>query len=320
MAGGHPIDTRVADQAAAWLTLLMSGEARHEDSRRWEAWRAAHPDHERAWQHIEAVTQHLKTLEPGVARQVLWVPPRKSRRRRTALGLLLGGTGIGAAAWATIGPEIWSRQLADQRTGTGEQRALKLADGSQITLNTASALSVRFDADHRLLRLVAGEIFVATAATVGRPDPRPFIVETAQGSIRALGTRFSVRLEEDRTRVAVQESAVLVTPSAGAAPRIVQAGEAALFSRTVVVASSGPVDFAWVRGQIVAEDRTLGDFLAELGRYRAGVLRWDESVASLRLSGVFPLQDTDRILITLPTVLPIRVIRRTRYWVSITAA
>jgi transmembrane sensor len=50
------------------------------------------------------------------------------------------------------------------------------------------------------------------------------------------------------------------------------------------------------------------------------VLRIDPQIASLRLSGVFPLADTDRILATLPSVLPVRVQWSTRFWVTVTPA
>ncbi len=71
MAGGQPISEATADQAAQWLTLLMSGEASHEERQRWQQWRAAHPDHERAWQHIEAITGRLKQMEPKAAYRTL---------------------------------------------------------------------------------------------------------------------------------------------------------------------------------------------------------------------------------------------------------
>jgi transmembrane sensor len=102
----------------------------------------------------------------------------------------------------------------------------------------------------------------------------------------------------------------------------VHAGEQTQFSREAVE-TPRPADEnadAWVRGQLVADEQRLGDFLAELDRYRRGVLRIDPQIASLRLSGVFPLADTDRILATLPSVLPVRVQWSTRFWVTVTPA
>ncbi|KCB30966.1 fec operon regulator FecR domain protein [Bordetella hinzii L60] len=58
----------------------------------------------------------------------------------------------------------------------------------------------------------------------------------------------------------------------------------------------------------------LADFLDELSRYRPGVLRWDEALDGLRVSGVFSLRDTDAALRALADALPLRVARYTRWW------
>lgn len=322
----QPIDEAVADQAVEWLTILMSGESTEQDRLAWRAWRAANPEHERAWCHIEAMAGQLKTLAPKSAYQILSPYARRSalNSRRTLLrslfwGGLLAGSGLLVSRTST-----WQEQLADHRTGTGEQRTLRLSDYTQVTLNTATAVDVRFDSNTRLLHLLAGEVMITTATAQGmqQADPRPFEVETAQGRIRALGTRFSVRLSDGLTVVAVQESSVQIRPARSEQVQVLQAGQQAGFSSTQVdpFRPLSENDLAWAQGQIIADDLPLGDFIAELDRYRPGMLRCDPRVSGLRLSGVFPLQDTDRILATLPSVLPVRVRSRSRYWVLIEKA
>lgn len=328
-AGGLPISEAVADQAAAWLTLLMSGEADSEDRRRWQAWRAADPDHERAWQHIEAVTGRMKVMQPRAAYRALspYAGPGKGHsqsRRKAIRALAWGGLAIAAVLLAPVAP-TWDRLVADHSTGTGEQRRVQLDDGSLVTLNTATAVVLRFDDRVRRLELRSGEVLVETAHARrgGAADPRPFVVETAAGTVRALGTRFVVRQWDEHAEVVVLENAVEIVPRnpvVGASR--VAAGERVAFTPDAVERSR-PVDdsaVAWSRGQLVADDMRLCDFLAELGRYRAGVLRCDPAVAPLRLSGVFPLQDTDRILASLPAVLPVEVRRLNRYWATVEAA
>jgi transmembrane sensor len=199
-----------------------------------------------------------------------------------------------------------------------------LSDGTRVTLNTATALDLHFDTHTRLLHLRAGEIMVITAATQGlQPvDPRPLEVQTAQGRIRALGTRFSVRQDDKHTQVAVQESAVQLHPIHSDRVQVLLAGQRTGFSRTHIdpLRPLNEADLAWTRGQIIADDMPLGAFIAELDRYRPGVLRCDPQVAALRLSGVFPVHDSERILATLPNVLPVRVSTRSRYWVLIEKA
>lgn len=327
MAGGQPLSEAVADQAADWLTLLMSDDARPEDQARCQAWRHAHPDHERAWRHIEAVTGRLQAMAPQAAYQVLSPYAGGARgavaaARRKALRLLLwGGVATGSGLLASRS-DTARQYAADHRSGTGEQRSITLADATRITLNTASAIDVRFDAQRRLVRLVAGEILVTTGhAGDGQSDARPFFVQTGEGLIQALGTRFTVRQWPDgRTSVAVLQDTVEIAPEMGRR-QLLQAGQRATFTRGAVP-DSGPLqerDAAWTRGQIVADQMRLQDFADELARYRPGWIRCSPEVAGLRLSGVFPLDDTDRILSALPSVLPVQVRLRTRYWVVLEA-
>ncbi len=326
MADGEPISEAVATAAAEWLTLLMSGEATEEDRRSWQRWRAASLEHERAWQHIEAVTGRLKLMEPKAAYTSLSpYSDLKSPGRRKALNILIWGGAIGVTSVLASRTQIWQQTAADYRTGIGQQRTVTLADDTRIVLDTASAIDVEFDSRQRLVRLVAGQIMIATGhrAIGGRADPRPFIVQTDQGRIRALGTRFVVRQEDGHTAVDVQESAVEITPSdATWPPRLLKAGERTAFTLRGVDQSLASIeqDAAWTRGQIVADNVRLGDFLTDLARYRPGIVRCDPGVAGLRFSGVFPLNDTDRILAILPNVLPVQVRLRTRYWVTVEAA
>ncbi|HIQ52834.1 MAG TPA: hypothetical protein EYH51_06170 [Pseudomonas pachastrellae] len=75
----------------------------------------------------------------------------------------------------------------------------------------------------------------------------------------------------------------------------------------------------WADGLLVADRLPLGRFLAELGRYRTGLVRCDEHIASLPVSGAFQLNNTDQVLASLAYSLPVKVVYRTRYWVSVTA-
>ena len=325
---GRVISRATADAAADWLTLLMSGEAGDEQQRQWSQWRQAHADHEAAWQYVESVTGRMKSLGAGPAYTALSSygssgRPASAARRRATQVLLWGGLATGAGLLASR-TGTWQASMADWRSATGEQRSFALEDGTQLMLNTSSAVNLRFNASERRILLVAGEIMVATRhGSSSSVDPRPLLVETAEGSIRSLGTRFTVRQRPERTTVAVLESAVEIScrGAPGSTP-VLHAGEQTQFSRETIETPS-LVDEqadAWTRGQLLADDQRLDEFLAELDRYRPGVLRVDPHIAGLRLSGVFPLADTDRILATLPSVLPVRVQWRTRYWASVVPA
>ncbi|MNT36071.1 fec operon regulator FecR [compost metagenome] len=150
---------------------------------------------------------------------------------------------------------------------------------------------------------------------------RPFAVRTRGGVLTPVGTRFLVRdLEAGRMRVAVLEGAVDVHGLAqDAAPRRVQAGEQAEFTLGggFVAAPLQAGVSAWLEGMLIADEMPLSDFLDELGRYRPGVLNCTGAAAGLRVVGAFPLADTDKVLAMLQEILPVRVRRYTRYWVTV---
>ena len=302
------ISQAVAQQAADWLR-----------------WRAADAEHERAWQHIEAMSRRFGGLHGGAATQALdqLARPASGRRRQLLAWLgVAGGAGLLASHYG--GQRAWHGAravLADYRTGTGERRELALSDGSRVSLNTASAVNVRFDGKRRLLELLAGEIMVSSGHGAG--SSAPLLVATQEGVVRALGTRFAVRQQDGSSVVSVFESAVEIQPQAGEGEVLyLAAGHSARFSRRSSGAPQrldGHAD-AWARGQLIVDDVTLGAFLAELARYRPGVIDCLPAVAHLRLSGVFPLADTDRILHMLPNSLPVQVRSRTRWWITVEPA
>jgi transmembrane sensor len=318
------LDARAAREAAQWMMRLQGGELDAAAQQGLARWRAAHPDHETAWQRAEQVCRTFGMLPPPLAmslsRQVLDRPARAQRSAilKTLAVLIVAGP----AGWAMLRVAPWQAWTADLSTATGEIRHLTLADGSGLSLNTASAADIVFSDALRLVQLRGGEIHVATS-----PDPlgRPFIVRTSNGSVRAMGTRFTVRQEDRllgaRTHVAVSQGAVEVRPAEGW-PVIVQAGWQASFDETAAGAPQplAPHASAWLKGLLYADDTPLDQVLAQLARYRHGVVRCDPAVARLRVSGVYQLRDTDALLALLQASLPIRVRRHSRWWISVEPA
>jgi transmembrane sensor len=78
------------------------------------------------------------------------------------------------------------------------------------------------------------------------------------------------------------------------------------------------LQLGWRDGVLTAQNQALGDFLRDLERYRPGVLRWEPSLETLRVTGSFRLDDTDRILNLLASTLGLELHARTRYWVTLT--
>lgn len=245
------------------------------------------------------------------------------RRRRAGRRQLLRA-GLFAlivpAAWLAWRDGRWQEWAADLRTATGEQQATELADGTRLVLNTGSAVNVRFSATERRLTLLSGEILVTTGT-----DPsavaRPFLVDTPSGSVRALGTRFSLRRTGDGVHAAVFDGAVELHPAGATATTVLRAGEQATFTASIVQPPR-PVDATatlWERGMLLARDMRLDALVAELARYHRGIVRCDPQVAALGVSGAFPITDPRASLDMLEKTLPVRITSLGPYWLTVRA-
>ena len=310
----------VARRAVEWMVELQSGGPNGAANQAFLAWLNQHPDHERAWRHIEAVNLQLRGLTAPAAVQAALTSAQAGPDRRQAIKTLALLMFAGGGTWAVHSRMPWREWVAEERTAVGQQRALTLADGTRVDLNTDTAINLRFSPLERRLQLVSGEVLITTA-----PDPeqpvRPFVVSTVQGEVRPLGTRFALRQFSEVCKVNVYEGAVEIHPQNTPWTQTLQAGEQTCFDASgingITPVSAG--ELAWVQGMIVSSSMRLTDFLAELGRYRTGMVNCDPAIADLRVSGTFPLENTDRILTALAATLPVEVQYRTRYWVQVRA-
>ncbi|MBV4465213.1 transmembrane sensor [Pseudomonas sp. F-14 TE3623] len=316
-ASSKPVSAQVLDAAIAWQLSLDSGNAVEREE--FAKWHAAHEEHARAWRQLGMLDQRFSVAN-GPARTALLQSRESIRRRVRKLGSGLASivAVIGLALFAGdryLPIDYW---LADQRTATGEQRTLRLTDGTLINLNTHSAVDVRFDEKQRLIVLQEGEILVET----GHGDARPFIVETREGSMRALGTRFLVKREEEGTRLSVLKSAVAAHPESSLEEQILREGQQVLMRSNglgPIIALNLGAD-AWTRGMLVVDNARLEDLVEELGRYRRGHLGVTPEIADLRITGSFPLNDTDKALSALLPTLPVQIEQHTPWWVTVAKA
>lgn len=320
MTPSHEIMT----EAAQWYALLISGEACPADRVRWQAWLTSHPEHRRAWTYVESVSQRVlaplqETPDPPLlAAKIHDVHTRTRSRRRVLAGLgILAGVGL--VGWAsrphTPIADALSAWMADYRTGTGDIREFKLADGSRIWLNAATAVNAEIQVRLRKLTLVAGEVLISTA----QGDSRPFIVETPQGSLRALGTRFTVRRESGHTFLAVHDGSVEIRTADNATTRIIPIGQQVRFTpdRISNATPADPAREAWSRGELIAWDLSLASVVEELSRYHWGHISVASEVAQRRVFGTFPLRDVDGTLAMLAEAASLHIHKPLPWWISI---
>ena len=151
-------------------------------------------------------------------------------RRRAIAGIAVGLT-------AAAGVLAWRFGDTETRfaTAIGEHRAMTLADGSLMRLNTDTAVTVDLTRGSRSIRLLRGE----ASFDVAHDTMRPFVVAAGDTRVRAVGTAFTIRLRPDLTEVTVTEGIVGVRDG-DRAERQVTAGNAAAVRRgTIAVTALG---------------------------------------------------------------------------------
>lgn len=318
LQAGVPLDT--LQQALQWQVTLWSGEISEQERYALQQWRDKSQAHERAWQQVQRITGRLGNVTSVESGHTLRTARRTMSRRQAikTLSILLGGS---AAAYTAQQSGLVQRQFADLHTAIGETREVTLADGTQLHLNTRTAVNIQFDQQVRQIALLEGEVYINTPAQALTQQP-PLIVKTRDGLVQARATRFGVHQGESFTQVAVEAGAMDIITSGQASNAItLSQGQQAQFAsgRAYNVGPVNPLANAWIRGLLVAERQSLGGFLHQLSRYRPGILRCDEQSARMIVSGSYPLANTERILTALEHALPIRVTRLTPYWVSVSA-
>lgn len=319
-----PIENAIVERAIEWHLQLHAPEATTEDFKQFEAWCALNPQHHLAYQRLESFWDKLDTVDPALAKTTLKSaleakhPPVSKKPKKIknisksgTLGLitLLLACGLYQSQPAQI-------LLAQNKTNIGEQRQIKLSDGSELTLNTNTALDINFTAQQRTIKLYSGEVFIKVA----KDKSRPLIIATNQGTTQALGTQFNVRHMDENTppttQVAVVESIVEVCnkPSLyNFNPPIckhVHAGQVVQFAKNHIdaVSSADAQGIAgWTTGTMMLDNQPLPNVLNEIQRYSQSQLVFDEtSLANMRVSGVLPLHDINNCLSLLGEKLPIQ--------------
>lgn len=305
------------DEAIDWLVKLRFDDPSAHHQQQFQHWLHSHPHNALAWQRVNSLGNELAGLPPDLSRRTLEGSQRQRMSRRDNLKLLVAFAVAGGAVWTAREPLGLPALMADSRTATGERRDLQGSDGSRIQLNTASAIDLRYSADQRLLTLIRGEVSLDSNAS----DNRTFHIDTAIADMDTRNGQLLLRENDDGLLLAVRRGEVLLFPSS-TRPRWVKSGEVLQVSAsglTEVAALHGD-PWGWTDGVLSVQQMPLGEFVAELSRYRPGVLRCAPEVAGLKVSGTYQLADTDQILLLIAQALPVRIDYRTRYWVSIGVA
>ena len=305
---------RARDQAVAWRVRRKAGPLPPDEAEAFRAWLSEAPEHQDAYAAAGTLWAASGELErhPLFAETRAWAERASSRaqvtRRAMAAGLAAAVVGLGGLG---VYLQTMPRPLADQsfRTAVGQQAAVTLPDGSQMTLNTDSVVRTRADDEgRRLVYLDQGQAYFKVA----HDRRHPFVVQAAGRTVTALGTAFDVRVDHGELKVVLVEGRVRVqsarppaSPASNAAATRPAANPSPVGPPLATDMSAGSQlvavndrdwrltstdvarETSWLKGQLVFDGETLGAIVEEMNRYSTRRMVVDERLAQRRLSGNF---------------------------------
>jgi len=266
-------------EALEWFSLLRQPGCDETQRQAFAAWCQV-PENAQAYAELETFWQQL---QPPPARP----RPRHVTVRRSHLGkwlALVFLVGLGAAAYLYW--PLLQRLASELHTDVGERRSTRLADGTTLNLDSASAMNIDLRGRTRQLHLVQGQVYLEVVL-----DGRAMEVDVGNARIQVFGTRLQVARHAGHDELVVLSGKAMVTQ--GGEQRMVSAGERVTFNDTRI----DPVQKAdlktsdsWRNGRLKATDMPLGQVLERLASYQ-GQRVWmvDEQMAHRRVSGDFNL-------------------------------
>lgn len=328
------MNAQVAEEAARWFMANRDGPLPPAQAQAFMQWLRASPQHVAEYMEVAAIAQCAPAAaaqdpaaledvlaEMGAADKVVALPSAgatppidptgsgdaqrafRGRRSRSVAAWL---TGLAAMLVLAVGMLMWSVGQADVRsyaTAHGQQATWTLPDGTELRLNSESAVTIRFDRTKRQVNVVHGQALF----DIAQQPSRPFEVRAGAYLIEDIGTVFDVYRQAGETTVTVVEGQVHIwnRPDGelqrGAQQRPLadlRSGQRARISASGVVLADSAVDpnkaLAWTREEIAFEDEALTEVVTEFNRYsRVQVRVGDASIGDLKVSGTFGIRDED---------------------------
>jgi transmembrane sensor len=303
-------------QAAEWATRQNLRELTPGEHAEFCAWLTADPRHLGAYGRAEGVLARLERVS-GVAISDAHPDPEVETpnliRRRI---ILTGSVAASIAAVGVVGASLWRNRRDDMvptnatfATGVGQTREILLNDGSIITLNTDSQVSVELTAEIRKIKLERGEALF----DVAKNKQRPFVVFAGDTQVRAVGTSFTVSMLPKRPlQVLVREGVVEVKRSdtaavwVGASTRALAPRDAPIVAESITSTKLAR-NLAWQYGRIALDNQTLQDAADEFARYSDVHIVVDSAVANRTVTGLFASNDPVSFAKAAASVLKLRV-------------
>ncbi|CAM4144651.1 hypothetical protein F901_02869 [Acinetobacter dispersus] len=301
--------TQILKEAAEWIVLIQASALTDAQQIEFEAWKNQSEAHQTAWLKAEYL---LKSFEhfPENGHEIIKKGNQAARFQWTKHLVVACIACFGSIiAWNSEYKYLW---FSDYSTAMGQQKNVRLEDGTQLQLNTNTALDIHYTSHQRMLRLHYGEIQIHTAKEI--QSHRPFFVETESAHLQALGTVFNVQYlknKQQQTCLGVIESAVKVTLNQSKKMTVVQAGEQLCFDDTdfKALGQLDPNVLVWKNQMIMAFEMPLEQLFQEIGRYQHQYVDIDPQLKALKVSGSYPVNNLTQLQSALELSYPIRMQR-----------
>lgn len=287
----NDIEARAAD----WIAERDRGEGSLQPERRaeLETWLAASTAHrvaflrlDQAWQRadrLRALQGAAPLFPPPAPRRGAWAWLARPPVRRTAAGLSLATLAL------VLGLQFSGQpQTLDYATERGQRESVTLADGSRLTLNTATQLRTAVTPQAREVWLERGEAFF----DIAHDAQRPFVVHAGKQTVTVLGTKFSLYRDGETFRVAVLEGRVQVQAEQNR-PAVLTRSDTALADAgnllvTKLSTQQLSASLGWLQGKLVFNEVNLAEAARQFNRYSSKQLViQDEAAARIVIGGVF---------------------------------
>ena len=342
---------RAETAAAAWLARREGDEWSVSDEAEFDAWIHASIDNRVAWLRLKSAwqqTSRLKSLVTSAAVGAVPAPDQahlpffdsRSEDRKGGMsdspsvlpqsasggkGRLVRAVAASVLIALAIGiPWQFVPRGPSYRTAVGVLQAVPLVDGSRVTLNTNTQIRVDVTETERRVNLERGEAYFE----VSKDPLRPFVVKAGDKRIIAVGTRFSVRRENDEVRVFVTEGKVRVEqagqgdvaapvrPDGESVATLLMAGSVARANADSVLVQERSIAeveqlLSWRTGYLAFDKTPLADAVAEFNRYNTRqIIIEDPAVATIRVGGSFRATNADGFVRLIASDFPITVTQR----------
>jgi len=301
----------IEDKAAEWVADSHNPEGwTVERQAELDEWLSQSLSHRVAYLRMEATWRRTNRL--AALRAPMRTPPSPNSSKNALWMRVAGALGLVVLVGALAGNYLRGPQGQLIETPKGGQEKLALSDGSQIELNTDSAIRLDIGSAHRSVELIRGEAFFE----IKHDASRPFVVTAARHTITDLGTKFLVRATPDSLRVALVEGRARLEGISGRSQQhalVLSTGDVAVATdeATQVLKKSSrelTESLAWQHGLIVFHNTPLADAVAEFNRY-GGVelVVADRGAANLTINGTFRFTSAENFAASAHEIFDVKV-------------